>query len=250
MRINLSGKVALVTGSSRGIGRATALELAECGAQVVINYRHRKAEAEAVVAEITKRDREAIAVQADVTSAESAERLIETTLDRFGQLHILVNNAGFPRDNLLLRMEEDDWDAVMNVNLRAAFLLSKAAIRPMLRARWGRIISISSVSGMTGFPGQTNFAAAKAGLIGFTKSLAQEMAQRSITVNAIAPGYIDTETLEVLSERALADATRTIPMGEFGKPEDVAHLATFLASEQSRYITGQTFAVDGGLTMY
>lgn len=250
MRINLSGKVALVTGSSRGIGRATALALAESGAHVVINYRDRKAEADAVVAEITRRDRQAIAVQADVTSAEAAERLIETALDTFGQLHILVNNAGFPRDNLLIRMSEDDWDAVMNVNLRAAFLLSKAAIRPMLRARWGRIISISSVSGLTGFPGQTNFAAAKAGLIGFTKSLAQEMAQRGITVNAIAPGYIDTETLEVLPENILADAVRTIPMGEFGTSEDVAHLATFLASEQSRYITGQTLAVDGGLTMY
>jgi 3-oxoacyl-[acyl-carrier protein] reductase len=250
MRINLSGKVAIVTGSSRGIGRAIALMLADCGAQIVINYRDRREDADAVVAEITKRDRQAIAVQADVTSTESANRLVEAALDHFGKLHILVNNAGFPRDNMLLRMTEDDWDAVMNVNLRASFLLSKAAIRPMLRERWGRIVSVSSVSGLTGFPGQTNFAAAKAGLIGFTKSLAQEMAQRGITVNAIAPGYIDTETLGVLSESILADAVRTIPMGEFGKVEDVAPLVSFLASDYARYITGQTFAIDGGLTMY
>jgi 3-oxoacyl-[acyl-carrier protein] reductase len=252
MQIDLSNKVALVTGASRGIGRATALALGRSGARVVVNYRGQQQAAEEVVAEINAAQGgdAAIAVQADVAQAADSERLLKTTLDAYGRLDILVNNAGITRDNLLLRMKDDEWDAVLTTNLRSVYLLTKAALRPMMKARGGRIISITSVVGLTGNPGQANYAAAKAGLLGFTKSVAREMASRGITANAVAPGYVETDITSVLSDDLKAAALAAIPAGRLGQPEDVANLVVFLASDQAAYITGQTFAVDGGLTMY
>ena len=252
MQIDLSNKVALVTGASRGIGRAIALALGRSGARVVVNYRGQQQAAEEVVAEINAAQggEAAIAVQADVAQAADSERLLKTTLDRYGRLDILVNNAGITRDNLLLRMKDEEWDAVLTTNLRSVYLLTKAALRPMMKARGGRIISITSVVGLTGNPGQANYAAAKAGLLGFTKSVAREMASRGITANAVAPGYVETDITSVLSDDLKAAALAAIPAGRLGQPEDVANLVVFLASDQAAYITGQTFAVDGGLTMY
>jgi len=252
MQIDLSNKVALVTGASRGIGRAVALALGQSGARVVVNYRGQQQAAEEVVATIVAAygPDAAIAVQADVAQPADAERLLKATLDRYGRLDILVNNAGITRDNLLLRMKDDEWDAVLSTNLRSVYLLTKAALRPMMKARGGRIISITSVVGLTGNPGQANYAAAKAGLIGFTKSIAREMSSRAITANAVAPGYIETDITSALSEDVRKAALAAIPAGRLGQPEDVAHLVVFLASDQAAYITGQTFAVDGGMTMY
>lgn len=252
MQIDLSNKVALVTGASRGIGRAVALALGRSGARVVVNYRGQQQAAEAVVAEINAAQgtEAAVAVQADVAQATDSERLLKTTLDTYGRLDILINNAGITRDNLLLRMKDDEWDAVLTTNLRSVYLLSKAALRPMMKARGGRIISISSVVGLTGNPGQANYAAAKAGLMGFTKSVAREMASRGITANVVAPGYVETDITNVLSDEIKAAALAAIPAGRLGQPEDIANLVVFLASDQAAYITGQTFAVDGGMTMY
>lgn len=252
MQIDLSNKVALVTGASRGIGRAVALALGQSGARVVVNYRGQQQAAEEVVATITAAHgpEAAIAVQADVAQPGDAERLLKTTLERYGRLDILVNNAGITRDNLLLRMKDDEWDAVLSTNLRSVYLLTKAALRPMMKTRGGRIISITSVVGLTGNSGQANYAAAKAGLIGFTKSIAREMSSRAITANAVAPGYIETDITNVLSDDVRKAALAAIPAGRLGQPEDVANLVVFLASDQAAYITGQTFAVDGGMTMY
>jgi 3-oxoacyl-[acyl-carrier protein] reductase len=250
MKIDLSGKVAVVTGAGRGIGRAVAMALGEAGAAVVVNYRGSQAAAEELVATLKERGGSALAVQADVSLAQEGERLIKAAVDGFGRLDILVNNAGITRDNLLLRMKEEEIDAVLNTNLRGVMLLSKAALRPMMKNRWGRIVTISSVVGLTGNPGQANYAAAKAGLLGFTKTLAQEMASRGITANVVAPGFVETDMSATISEEVRKAATDRIPLGRMGRVEDIAPVVVFLASEAAGYITGQTLAVDGGMTMY
>jgi 3-oxoacyl-[acyl-carrier protein] reductase len=250
MQIDLAGKVALVTGASRGIGRAVAMELAASGALVVVNYRGKEGAAADVVGAITAAGGTATAVQADVSQATECDRLLKMAIDTYGRLDILVNNAGITRDNLLLRMKEDEWDAVLNTNLRGVFLLTKAALRPMTKARGGRIINITSVVGLTGNAGQANYAAAKAGLIGFTKSVAREMASRNITCNAVAPGYIETDITSGLSDEIKSNVLNAIPLGRMGQPDDVARVVAFLASDAAAYLTGQTLAVDGGMTMY
>jgi len=250
MQIDLQNKVAIVTGASRGIGRACALALAQSGAQVVINYRGQQQAADALVVQIEQGGGKATAVQADVSQADDVERLVKATTDAFGRVDILISNAGITRDNLLLLMKDAEWDDVIDTNLRGTFLLTKAVLRPMMKARWGRIIAISSVVGLTGNAGQANYAAAKAGLIGFTKSVAREMASRNITANVVAPGFIETDITKDLSDDIKTAVVNTIPTGRFGQPDEVAAVATFLASDQAAYITGQTLAVDGGMTMY
>ncbi|AKM18492.1 3-oxoacyl-[acyl-carrier-protein] reductase [Geobacillus sp. FSL K6-0789] len=245
----LEGKIALVTGASRGIGRAVALELARQGANVVVNYAGSEAKANEVVEMIRSLGREAIAVQADVARAEEVERLVKTALDQFGRLDILVNNAGITRDNLLMRMKEEEWDAVINTNLKGVFLCTKAVTRPMMKQRGGRIINIASVVGVIGNPGQANYVAAKAGVIGLTKTAARELASRNITVNAVAPGFITTDMTEALSEELKGEMLKQIPLARFGEPDDVARVVAFLASDAAGYMTGQTLHVDGGMVM-
>ena len=245
----LEGKVALVTGASRGIGRAIALELARQGANVAVNYAGNEAKANEVVETIRSLGREAFAVQADVACAEDVERMVKTVLDQFGRLDILVNNAGITRDNLLMRMKEEEWDAVINTNLKGVFLCTKAATRTMMKQRYGRIINVASVVGVIGNPGQANYVAAKAGVIGLTKTAARELASRNITVNAIAPGFITTDMTEGLSEELKADMLKQIPLARFGEPDDVARVVAFLASDAACYMTGQTLHVDGGMVM-
>ncbi len=246
----LAGKVALVTGAGRGIGRAIAWELAAEGALVAVNYRESADAANALCSDIeTKLRGQAAAFQADVSVAADVDRLVGAVGDRFGRLDILVNNAGITRDKLILRMTDDDWDTVMDTNLRGAFLCSRAVLRGMVRQRWGRIINISSVSGIAGNAGQANYAAAKAGLIGLTRTIAREVASRSITANIVAPGFITTEIWSGVSEEAKASFLSGVPLGRPGTPEEVAGVVAFLASERSAYITGQVIAVDGGLVM-
>jgi 3-oxoacyl-[acyl-carrier protein] reductase len=249
MQISLKDRIAVVTGGSRGIGRAIAMTLAAAGATVVVNYQRNAAAADETVAAITAADGAAISIQADVSVSADVERLFKTVIDQYGTVDILVNNAGITRDTLLLRMKEDDFDTVIDTNLRGVYLCTKAALRPMTRARSGRIINITSVVGLIGNAGQSNYAAAKAGIIGFTRAVAREMASRGITVNAVAPGYIETELTAGLGEQVRAAILEAIPLGRLGTPQDVANLVCFLASDAAAYITGQTLTVDGGMVM-
>jgi 3-oxoacyl-[acyl-carrier protein] reductase len=241
--------VALVTGASRGIGRAIALHLAADGFAVAVNYASNSDMAGAVTSEIVGTGGTALAVQADVSDADAVAEMFALISDELGPVEVLVNNAGITDDGLLLRMSPDQWDNVVNTNLRSVFLCTKAALRGMLRAKSGRIINISSVSGISGNPGQGNYAAAKAGIIGFTKSIAKEVGSRGITVNAIAPGFIRTDMTEALGEAATDAASQQIALGRLGLPEEVASAVGYLASEGASYITGQTIVVDGGLAL-
>ncbi len=247
--LSLENKVALVTGGSRGIGRAIALELAARGAAVVVNYNKSPESAEEVVNKIKESGGKAAASQADVSDFKQAEALVKFTVDTFGDLSILVNNAGITRDQLIMMMPEADWDAVINTNLKSTFNCSKAAVKHMMRKRVGRIINIASVAGQMGNPGQTNYSASKGGQIAFTKALAREVAARNITVNAIAPGFVDTEILDAMTPETLAAALKMVPLARKGKPEEIAYAAVFLASDEAAYITGQVLGVDGGMAM-
>ena len=250
MQITLTDRVALVTGGSRGIGRAISIALAASGATVVVNYRGNAAAADETVAAISAAGGKAIAIQADVANGDDVKRLFSEVTSAYGRLDILVNNAGITRDTLMMRMKDEDWDAVLDTNLKSQFLTTRAAISTMVRARYGRIINITSVVGLMGNAGQANYAAAKAGIIGFTKSVAREIGSRSITVNAFAPGFIDTELTAVLNDDMREALKKQIPLGRLGSPEDVAGVVTFLASDQAAYITGQTFNCDGGMVMH
>ncbi len=245
----LKGKVALVTGGSRGIGKAIALSLAKNGANVVVNYSGNEEAAQKVVEEITALGVKAIAYKANVSSSDEVAALVKNTVDEFGSIDILVNNAGITRDGLLLRMKDADWDAVIDTNLKGVFNCIKAAAKFMTRQRNGRIINISSVVGQIGNPGQMNYVAAKAGVLGLTKTAAKELASRNITVNAIAPGFIETDMTNELNEQIRNSMLTNIPLQSFGQPEDIANAVVFLATDASRYITGQTINVDGGLVM-
>ncbi|MEH2050285.1 3-oxoacyl-[acyl-carrier-protein] reductase [Nostoc sp.] len=244
----LQDKVAIITGASRGIGRAIAIELASQGAIAVVNYASSSAAAEAVVTEIIAAGGQAIAIQADVSKIDQVEALVKSVIEKFSRVDILVNNAGITRDNLLLRLKTEDWQAVIDINLTGVFLCTRAISKIMLKQRSGRIINITSVAGLMGNPGQSNYSAAKAGVIGFTKSVAKELATRGITVNAVAPGFITTDMTSDLNNPE--DILKYIPLGRFGQPEEIAGMVRFLAADPAAaYITGQVFNVDGGMVM-
>ena len=242
-------RTALVTGGSRGIGRAICLELAKAGCNVAVNYAGSAAAAEETAAQCRALGVRAEAFQADVSSAAACAALVEQVLAAFGRIDVLVNNAGVTRDNLLLRMSEEDYDRVLDTNLKGAVFCCKAVARPMMRQRYGRIVNLSSVVGLRGNAGQTNYSASKAGLIGLTKSLAKELASRNVTVNAVAPGFIATDMTAALPEAVRTEMCKTIPEGRAGQPEDVANAVAFFAAEQSSYLTGQVLCVDGGMAM-
>lgn len=245
----LENKVALITGAGRGIGRAIAVALAKEGAQVIINYNGSEKKASEVKQLIEEQGGKAVTCQCDVSDFTVCEKMIKDVVAEFGHLDILVNNAGITRDGLIMKMKEEDFDAVLNINLKGTFNTIRHSARQMLKQRSGKIINISSVSGILGNPGQANYAASKAGVIGLTKTMARELGSRGITVNAIAPGFVDTEMTEVLGDSVKEAACRQIILGRFGKPEDIANTAVFLASEKADYITGQVISVDGGMNV-
>ena len=245
----LSGKTAVVTGASKGIGRAIAVALGEHGAHVIVNYNGSEQAAKETVQAITEKGGSAEAMKFNVADYTETSEAITEIIQKHGKLDILVNNAGITKDGLMMRMSEEDFDAVINTNLKGAFTTCKAVSRQMMKHRSGKVINISSVSGVLGNAGQANYASAKAGLIGLTKSMARELASRGVTVNAVAPGFIETDMTKVLSEQVKEAAVKQIPLGSFGKPEDVAELVLFLASDKAKYITGQVICVDGGMAM-
>ncbi len=245
---DLTNRVALVTGSGQGIGQRVALELAKRGATVVTNDVVGK-NAEETLAQIRALGGDGLAIQADVTDAAQVETMVQAAVDKFGQIDILVNNAGTTRDNLIMRMSEEDYDFILRVNLKSAWLCSKAVVRPMMRKKYGRIVNMSSASGLMGQAGQTNYSTSKAGMIGLTKALAREVASRGITVNAVAPGFIKTALTEKMPQDILEELVKLIPLGRVGQVEDIAYAVAFLASDEASYITGQVLSVDGGLVM-
>ncbi len=247
--MSLSGKVAVVTGGGRGIGRAIALALADAGADVVVAVSRDVAAAEAVAAEIRAKGRRALGLQTDVSSTAQAEGLIARTVEELGKIDLLINNAGVTRDTLIMRMSEEDWDTVLDVNLKGAFNCTKAAVKRMVRQRSGRIVNVSSVNGLSGAAGQANYSASKAGLIGLTKATAKEVGARGITCNAVAPGYIKTQMTEKLPEELTGNVLKLVPLARLGEPEDVAGVVLFLCSDAASYVTGQVLVVDGGLIM-
>jgi 3-oxoacyl-[acyl-carrier protein] reductase len=244
-----SGRVAIVTGGTRGIGRAIAYRLAEEGVNLAISYRSDDDAAEETAEKARSDSVECELFKGDVTSPEAVEALFRGVSEAFGRVDILVNNAGITRDNLMMRMKEEEFDEVLRTNLKGTYLCTRAVLRPMVRRRWGRIVNVSSVVGLVGNAGQANYAASKAGIIGFTKSVAREVAQRGITVNAVAPGYVETELTGSLPENVKEQIRSQVPAGRFGEPEEVAEVVAFLAAEEAGYVTGQTIAVDGGMTM-
>ena len=247
--MSLEGRVALVTGAGRGIGRAIADELAKRGADIVLADRMLEGAQQSAAEIAAQTSRQTLAVEVDVSSLESAKAMVEQAMGRFGKVDILVNNAGITRDDLIMRMEEADWDAVIDINLKGAWNCSKAVIRAMMKARYGRIVNISSVSGLAGQAGQTNYSASKAGLIGFTKALAREVASRQITVNAVAPGFVPTALTVDLPEDLKEAMMKITPLGRMGKPEEIAYAVAFFVADEAAYITGQVLSVDGGMMM-
>ncbi len=247
--MDLNNKIAIVTGGGRGIGRAIALKLAEVGANVVVNDVGETEPAESVAEEIKAMGRQSMAILADVSSTEDVTRMVESTISTYGRIDILVNNAGITRDHLLLRMTDDDWNDVLRINLNSVFICTRAVLRHMMKQRWGRIVSIASIVGIVGNPGQANYAATKAGIIGFTRTVAKEVASRGITANVIAPGFIETVMTQKLEDNWQQELKKRIPAGYFGTPRDVAEAVAFLSSEEARYITGQVLGVDGGMAV-
>lgn len=247
--MGLEGKTALVTGASRGIGRSIAIKLAQLGASVIVNYSGNKTRAEETAAEIQSVGSEALIWQCDISNEKAVQEMVKESIAHFGKIDIVVNNAGITRDSLLMRMKEEDWDAVLNTNLKGVFLVTKAVLRPMMRQKQGRIINVASVVGILGNPGQANYVAAKAGVIGLTKATAREVASRGITVNAVAPGFIVTDMTDQLSDDVKDKMKQEIPLRQLGSPDDIAGVVAFLASDDSKYMTGQTLSIDGGMSM-